>query len=82
MTSAAHIETAVREAIVDVLDIDPGSLTPALARGVIPQWDSLGHLRLVSEIESRLNVQFTMQQIADLGTLGDLVRTVAAMLGC
>jgi acyl carrier protein len=77
----SDIEAKLRETVADVLDLDTSLVTEDLARGEIQQWDSLAHLRLVSEVESVFNVQFTMQQIGDITTFADLARLVATTRG-
>jgi acyl carrier protein len=43
----------------------------------IERWDSLNHLRLITETESAFSVRLTMSQIQQIKSLADLVRFVA-----
>lgn len=40
---------------------------------VIPQWDSLGHMKIISEIESRLNLDFEIDEIIGINTVKKLI---------
>ena len=52
------------------------SVSESTAFGSIPEWDSVMHLRLVLEIESRYAVKFSMEQVANFRTLGDFFAVV------
>jgi acyl carrier protein len=47
----------------------------------IDTWDSLNHLRLITEVESSFSVQLSMQQIQKIQSLSDLVDAVATVTG-
>jgi len=36
----------------------------------VPGWDSLGHMRLVQEIESKIGICLEMEEIIDLDSVG------------
>ena len=46
----------VREAFATALDLSPESDIEALEIGKDPEWDSLGHMALVAELEERFKV--------------------------
>ena len=39
----------------------------------VPQWDSLGHMKIISEIESRLNLDFEIDEIVGVDTVKKLI---------
>ena len=47
-----------------------------LRMGELPQWDSLGHMTLVAELESKFGIQFPGYEI---GGLSDPVAIAAAL---
>lgn len=57
MTSEATLETRVRNAIARALGLQSTSSLPLLM-GVTPGWDSMGHMRVVLEIEQELGITF------------------------
>ncbi len=43
----------------------------------VPGWDSIGHMNLVTELESRFGISFDMEEIVGLDSVG-AVRAVVA----
>ena len=35
----------------------------------VPEWDSLGHMRIVQELEEQLNIEFDIDEIVDVDTV-------------
>lgn len=66
-----------REAFVafasGVLKVPRGRLTGETACGSLPEWDSVNHLRLVMEAESRFGVAYQLEAIPCLKTIDDFV---------
>ena len=42
----------------------------------VPQWDSLGHMKIMSEIESRLNLNIEIDEIVEVNTVKKLIDLV------
>jgi len=38
----------------------------------VPGWDSLGGINLINAIQSELNVNFTLEEMASLNTIGNI----------
>jgi acyl carrier protein len=62
--------------IAQALYADAASVAPDVAIGLDERWDSLAHLRIMLEIESRLGRQLSSDEIAGVGG----ARDVAALL--
>jgi len=66
-----------REAFVafaaEVLGVDRAALSGATARGAIPEWDSVAHLRLVMEAEKRFGTFYPIETIPAIRTLDDFL---------
>ncbi len=58
------------------LDIDDFSLTLDSEFGEVPDWDSLGHMKIVAEIETRLNLEFEIDEIVGVDTISKLIDMV------
>jgi acyl carrier protein len=43
----------------------------------IPGWDSVGHMNLISELESRLGISLEMDEIVTLDSVGAVRKLVA-----
>jgi len=67
------ITSRVRMLVVDVLDVPERTVTSETARGELPEWDSLGHLRLMTAFEEEFGIRPSMAQINDTKTVADLV---------
>ena len=46
------------------------------SRSEFENWDSLGHLQLVSEIENVFNLNFEMEEIAEINKPNDLLALI------
>ena len=62
--------------------LDPSLvLTEALDASKVPQWDSLNHISLVVAIEGDFGIELTVDELATLRNVGDLVNILIAK-GC
>lgn len=80
MNAALETETRLREILSDVLDVDP-QITDDFSREDESAWDSMAHLRLITAVEHAFGIKFTMQEIEEIRSYGDLRHRVAAHLG-
>jgi acyl carrier protein len=69
-----EVTERVRTLVAEVLGVPRSSVMPELSRDAVPQWDSLGHLRLVTALEAEFAVRPTMTQIAAIRTVRDLAQ--------
>ena len=60
--------------IASILGIQPSELSENTSYGSIDQWDSLMHIRLVSEIEDKYDVDIPMEEIAKIRSLKDFYK--------
>ena len=60
----------------DVFDDDDLILTEATTRDDVEGWDSLANINLVVSIEDEFNISFSMDNIVDIKTVGDLADVV------
>lgn len=66
------IETVVKDVFKLNADSDLSSIGP----GAIPQWDSLGHVALLSAVEEAFGIQLTPEDVADVESLDSLKEVV------
>ena len=43
---------------------------------IIPEWDSLGNVRIIMELESIFNISILFSEIDDLKTIEDIIKLV------
>tara|TARA_B100001109_G_scaffold254983_1_gene256273 strand:+ start:350 stop:586 length:237 start_codon:yes stop_codon:yes gene_type:complete len=55
------------------LEIDSKTLTLNSEFENVPGWDSLGHIKIISEIEDRLDVEFEIDEIVGQDTIQKLI---------
>lgn len=79
--SVADIEQRVLATIVRVFRLTPQDIEGELRLGNPPQWDSLGHMQLMVEIENEFNVSFQTHEIAGLGSVEKIAGAVRAHNG-
>jgi acyl carrier protein len=79
-TASIGLEIRLREILTDVLDVDPGQITDDFSREDESAWDSMAHLRLITAVEQAFGIKFTMHEIEEIRTYGDLRTRVASHL--
>lgn len=68
------------DVIAETLEIKPSEVTPETERDGHPTWDSFNHLRLMTAIEEAFGVQFSMDEIEGIETMGQLDQLLAGYL--
>lgn len=71
----------VKEIAAEIFQVDPASIDLAMGPDDIDSWDSLNHLRLITEAEKAFSLRLTMQEIQGIASLTDLVRFVSKGTG-
>ena len=54
---------SLREAFVTALDLDRAANVEALEIGATPEWDSMGHMALVAELEDRFGIALETDEL-------------------
>ncbi len=57
------------QCFVQALGLSPGQVTDALAYNSIRQWDSVGHMALVAELESAFDVMLDTEEIVGMSSV-------------
>lgn len=73
-----HRISSLQSIFRDVFDDESIAADPALKREDLPQWDSLGHIRLVSAIEEEFGVSFTIEQIEAMTSVARILEALDA----
>lgn len=60
------------------LDEPSLKITRVLSRDDLQTWDSLAHVRIIASIEERFGFQFTLTQIEEAVSVGNLLDVIAA----
>lgn len=68
----------LRLIIAESLGLQPADVKPELTRGSdAVDWDSMGHLRLITAVEEAFDIRMTMDEIESITTAAELEDCVA-----
>ena len=56
----------IRVLLAEAIQVPVDLVTPDLAFGDLPQWDSLGHMEIMMHLEERFGVEINADVIAEL----------------
>lgn len=62
----------LKQIFSNITGIDVSDINGEISRDNNDLWDSFNHLLIISEIESKLNVKFTMEEVENIHTFYDL----------
>jgi acyl carrier protein len=81
MAADVDIMTVVVETIVDILDLDDGSMiSESTTAKDVRGWDSLHHVRIMLSLEKKFNFRWTDSEISSVEKVGDIVSIIARKL--
>jgi acyl carrier protein len=49
------------------------TITREMTAGDVPEWDSLRHIRLISEVEMAFGIKFKLREVLGMKNVGDLI---------
>lgn len=75
-TSPSDFEQRVRSVIQHTFRLSDADAAGDLRIGAPPQWDSIGHMQLLLEIENEFGVRFPTHAIGTLTTLDAILQAV------
>lgn len=68
----------LQQVFADVFEQPELQLVESTSANDIAAWDSLAHVGLMVRVESAFGVRFTSRQLAQISTVGDLVKAIEA----
>lgn len=63
-----------RNAIASALKCSPDAIGSDANLDTLPEWDSIGHVHIVLEIEAELSRKLSPEEIAGIGSVADVAR--------
>ena len=66
MVENSKISESVQLALAQALNVDPSEIGPETQFGDLPQWDSMGHMEVLVELEKNFGVEISAETITDL----------------
>lgn len=71
----------VKTVIADALHVPADALDADSSVGDFPEWNSLGHMLIVSAIEEHFGITLDSERIMELESVGDFAEAVEAQRG-
>jgi acyl carrier protein len=75
-----ELEQKVIKIIADSLEVTEDQITEDTAIGDIPEWNSLGHIVIISSLEKEFAINFDPEIIMDLEDVSDIVAAIEERL--
>ena len=66
------LDEKLKDVVCRTLKITADRYNDDLAAGDIPEWDSLGHVNLITAVENEFNVAFDVGDVIEVETIADL----------
>jgi acyl carrier protein len=63
------LSNQVQSALAEALKLPPEAVTPDLAFGDLPQWDSMGHMEVMMVLENRFGIEINADTIGALTSI-------------
>lgn len=79
MTSS-ELDSRIREVMAGVLDVEADAIADGFRRDAAAAWDSMNHLRLITALEEAFGIRFTMKEVGEMESFGDVRQRVAERL--
>lgn len=67
----------VESIVAKALNLDPGDVSDASSQDTIPEWDSMGHLSLVTSLEDHFKISIAIpdaMKMTDVATIKRLLK--------
>ena len=75
-----ELEKKVIKIIADSLEVNEDQLTQDTSIGDFPEWNSLGHMVIISTLEREFSINFDAEIIMDLEDVSDIVDAIEKRL--
>lgn len=75
-----ELEKKVIQIIAESLEVSEDQITEDTAIGDIAEWNSLGHIVIISSLEKEFSINFDPEIIMDLEDVSDIVASIEERL--
>ena len=70
----------IKKIFKDALELNDYNLELTSSYEQVPGWDSLGHMKIISQIEEQLKLEFEIDEIIGVNTVGKLIEMIKKKL--
>jgi len=71
-----EIEKIVKEIVADVCQTIVSQINGDTSIGDYPQWDSVGHLAILSAAEDAFNINFEAEDMMEIESVDDIINAI------
>ena len=71
-----EIKEKVLEIVANVCETEVLNITEESTIGDFPQWDSMGHLTIISGVEEAFDINFEPEEMMDIEDVSDIISAV------
>ena len=75
-----NVEEKVKEIVAGVNGVDVNEVTLQSAVGDFPQWDSMGQMAIIQQVEEAFEISFEPEEMMEMEDVNDIVKAVEAKL--
>jgi len=68
------LDQRLEKVIREVFNLESGTIEEDWTSDDIPDWDSVGHLNLIMEIEKTFNIKIEIEEMFEVEKLSDITR--------
>ena len=72
MKSSLTLSEQVQALVAEAIQAAPAEVTPNLAFGDLPQWDSMGHMEVMMRLEQQFGIEVNADTIATLTSIPEI----------
>lgn len=74
------VRSKVLEIVAGVCETTPDKINDNTIVGDFPQWDSVGHLTILNQVEEAFDISFEPEEMMDIEDVKDIVSAVEGKL--
>lgn len=67
---------SVEEVVAKVFSLDPLEITDQSSKETIAEWDSMGHLSLVTSLEEKFKISLAIADAMEMTNVGEIKRVL------
>lgn len=75
-----EIKNKVCEIVAEICSVEVSEVNENSTVGDFPQWDSVGHLSILSQVEEAFDISFEPEEMMEMEDVKDIVEAVNAKL--
>lgn len=75
-----NVEEQVKAIVAQVSNVDVNEVTLQSAVGDFPQWDSMGQMAILQQVEETFEISFEPEEMMEIEDVNDIVKAVEAKL--